>query len=232
MVAMRTSGNADDSAAAVHAVAEIAAVPMILEVLCRTTGMGFAAVARVTGERWTACSVRDEIAFGMVPGGELELETTLCHDVRQSRDAIAIDDAREDAIYRGHPAPAKYGFQSYVSVPIVLADGSFFGTLCAIDPRPAHVKTPETLGMFKLFAELIGVHLDNIARLQSSEARLADERKTAELREQFIAVLGHDLRNPLRAILGSADLLLRTPMDGSPRNPSRASRGAGSGCPD
>jgi len=35
-----------------------------------------------------------------------------------------------------------------------------------------------------------------------------DERKTAELREQFIAVLGHDLRNPLAAISGSAELLL------------------------
>jgi sigma-B regulation protein RsbU (phosphoserine phosphatase) len=28
---------------------------------------------------------------------------------------------------------------------------------------------------------------------------LASERETAELREQFIAVLGHDLRNPLAA---------------------------------
>jgi signal transduction histidine kinase len=74
------------------------------------------------------------------------------------------------------------------------------------------VTTSETLGMFKLFAELIGVHLDAIDRLRSSEASLADERKTAELREQFIAVLGHDLRNPLSAIVGSADLLLQSPL--------------------
>jgi GAF domain-containing protein len=53
-----------------------------------------------------------------------------------------------------------YGFQSYISVPIVLADGSFFGTLCAIDPRPARLSTPEITGMFRLFAELIAKHLD------------------------------------------------------------------------
>lgn len=32
------------------------------------------------------------------------------------------------------------------------------------------------------------------------------------LREQFIAVLGHDLRNPLTSILGVAELLLRKPQ--------------------
>jgi hypothetical protein len=138
--------------------------------------------------------------------------TTLCHEVRQARATIAIDHVAQDDVYRGHPTPAKYGFQSYVSTPIILKDGSFFGTLCAIDPRPAKVKTPETLGMFKLFAELIAIHLDTIQRLDSTEASLLDERKTAELREQFIAVLGHDLRNPLSAVIGSADLLLQLPL--------------------
>jgi signal transduction histidine kinase len=204
----------DDIAAAVRAVGRIEAVPTILEVLCRTTGMGFAAVARVTEERWVACGVRDEIGFGLVPGGELKIATTLCSDVRQSREVIAIDHAAKDEAYCGHPTPAMYGFESYVSAPIFLADGSFFGTLCAIDPRPANVKTPERLAMIRLFAELIGLQLDGMARLDSTEASLAAERKTAELREQFIAVLGHDLRNPLGAIIGSADMLLQRPLDG------------------
>jgi hypothetical protein len=48
--------------------------------------------------------------------------------------------------------------------------------------------------MFQLFADLIGLHLDPQDRLASSEAALLNEREVAELREQFIAVLGHDLR--------------------------------------
>jgi signal transduction histidine kinase len=36
---------------------------------------------------------------------------------------------------------------------------------------------------------------------------LALEKKTAEVREQFIAVLGHDLRNPLASIAGGLRLL-------------------------
>ena len=39
---------------------------------------------------------------------------------------------------------------------------------------------------------------------------LATERETAELRDQFIAVLGHDLRNPLAAISAGARILQRS----------------------
>lgn len=194
-------------------VACIEAVPTILEVVCATTGMGFAAVARVTEDRWVACGVRDGIAFGLEPGGELKIETTFCREIRSSRKAVVINNVAEDEAYREHPIPAMYGFQSYISVPIVLADGSFFGTLCAVDPRPARLKTPETIGMFKLFAELIAFHLDASQQLAATQANLITERETAELREQFIAVLGHDLRNPLTAIIGAAELVERTPLN-------------------
>ena len=67
--------------------------------------------------------------------------------------------------------------------------------------------------MFKLFSELIAFHIDSNDRLVSSQATLADERKPAELREQFVAVLGHDLRNPLASIEGGAQLLKRRALD-------------------
>jgi signal transduction histidine kinase len=191
----------------VSAVARIAAIPTILEVVCRTTGMGFAAVARVTEHRWIACSVRDEIAFGLQPGGELDVETTICSEIRQHREPVVINHVAEDPAYCGHATPAKYGFQSYISMPILLPDGTFFGTLCSIDPRPARLKTPETIGMFRLFADLIAFHLDAQQRLADSEANLSSERATAELREEFIAVLGHDLRNPLASISAGARIL-------------------------
>jgi signal transduction histidine kinase len=203
----------NDFQADIVAIQSIDAVPTILDVVCRTTGMGFAAVARVTEDRWIACGVKDEIAFGLEPGGELKVETTICHEIRESREAVVINNVAEDRLYCGHHTPALYGFQSYISMPIILRSGRFFGTLCAIDPRPARLETPEVIGMFKLFAELIAFHLDAMEQVATSDARLLDEQKTSELREQFIAVLGHDLRNPLAAISGGAELLLRTPLN-------------------
>jgi signal transduction histidine kinase len=170
-------------------------------------------VARVTDERWIACAVRDEIAFGLRPGGELQVKTTICDEIRDSGRLVVIDHASEDETFCYHPTPRMYGFQSYISVPIYRPDGRFFGTLCAIDPKPARLNTPETVGMFKLFADLIGFHLDAQERIKLSEAALFDERETAQLREQFIAILSHDLRNPLNAVRGGADLLLAMPLD-------------------
>ncbi len=45
------------------------------------------------------------------------------------------------------------------------------------------------------------------------EANLIDEQTAAALREQFVAVMGHDLRNPLASIESGMRLLLRTPLD-------------------
>src|SRR5580704_12027886 len=173
----------------VAAVAALGVVPRILEVVCRTTGMGFAAVARVTEDRWIACAVRDEIAFGLVPGGELEVRSTICDEVRASGEAVVIDHVAQDPAFREHHTPRQYGFQSYISTPI-RHRGEFFGTLCAIDPRPAVLRSNQTLSMFELFAELIGSQLDAQASVARSEAALLSERETSELRDQFIAVMG------------------------------------------
>lgn len=197
----------------IAAIGRIEAVPQILEIVCKTTGMGFAAVARVTDTRWICCAVRDEIQFGLERGGELKVETTICNEIRQQGEGVVIDHVAEDQLFCGHPTPAMYGFQSYISMPIIRSDGSMFGTLCAIDPRPARVNTPETIGTFKLFAQLIAFHLDAMQRVEATEARLINERKTSELREQFIAVLGHDLRNPLASIAAGTRLLGREQPD-------------------
>ena len=173
--------------------------------------MGFAAVACVTDRRWIACSVKDEIAFGLAPGGELELESTICHEIRQSQQAVVISDVAADPHYRTHHTPARYGFRSYISFPIILPGGRFFGTLCAIDPEPHDLARPEVQNAFRMFADLIGFHLDVSDALQETRADLGRERETGVQRELFIAVLGHDLRNPIAALGAGVAMLRRGP---------------------
>lgn len=117
-------------------------IGQILEEAAVLTGMGFVAVARVTDTRWIACQVLDQIDFGMSPGDELRISTTICSDIRETGNTVVIDDVSADQRWCRHPAPALYGFKSYVSLPIVLADGSFYGTLCAIDPQPRKLTRP------------------------------------------------------------------------------------------
>ncbi len=202
----------------IQAIARIDAVPSILEVCCRVTGMGFAAVARVTEGEWTACAVRDEIAFGLGVGGQLEVKTTLCDEVRGQRETIVFDNAAEDPKFADHHTPRIYGLQSYISTPIIRSDGSLFGTLCAIDPHPHHVSKKETVETFKLFAQLIAARLDADERLAASETALLDQTAASVLQDQFIAVLGHDLRNPLAGADAGALLLQRMDLPDKAQN--------------
>jgi phosphoserine phosphatase RsbU/P len=51
------------------------------------------------------------------------------------------------------------------------------------------------------------------ADLLRSDIALTSHREDAELREQFIAVLGHDLRNPLASISAGTQLIQRSKLD-------------------
>jgi hypothetical protein len=201
------------SARAVAAIARIDAVPTLLKVLCEITRMRVAVVARVTDKTWTACAVRDEARFGLKPGIELQVNTMLCFDLRTSRAPIVIEHASADPRYCHYEAPKRYQIESYVSVPIIRANGGYFGNLSALDPRPAKVAEPRILSMFTEFAALIALQLDHQLLQEQEHRALLDERAAGELREQFIAILGHELRNPLHAVYASGDMLERRLID-------------------
>ncbi|HEU0137240.1 MAG TPA: ATP-binding protein [Flavobacterium sp.] len=198
-------------------VQQIPIIQELLDVVCDTTGLGFAAVARVTEDRWITCTISGHFDYGLKPGDELELKTTLCDSVRRNGQAIVIDHVTEDKEYCTHPTPKLYGFESYISVPIVRKDGSF-GTLCALDPKPNHLMTPRIINMFHLFAELISFHLNAIDELKESKSRLSVvedlvRQRTMELNDanedlekqnnelqSFAYLTSHDLQEPLRKI--------------------------------
>lgn len=150
----------EDFSADIAIVQRIESVQAILAEVCNLTGMGFAAVARVTADRWIACQVLDKIDFGLDPGGELEIKTTICDEIRAHRTGVFIDHVSEEPMWRTHPTPVLYGFESYISWPIVRGDGSFFGTLCAIDPEPRTVSLGGSVARIEELAAIIAAALD------------------------------------------------------------------------
>ena len=95
-----------DLKADIDAIQKIGAVPKVLDVASRLTGMGFVAVARVTSDRWVCCAVRDTIQFGLEPGGELRVETTICNEIRQHGQTVVINDVATDGAFCNHLTPA------------------------------------------------------------------------------------------------------------------------------
>ncbi|HYE39791.1 MAG TPA: HAMP domain-containing sensor histidine kinase [Ramlibacter sp.] len=59
----------------------------------------------------------------------------------------------------------------------------------------------------------VNVFVELFAKERQMSRQLEELKAALSLNELFVAVLGHDLRNPLSAILGGADLLARTSQD-------------------
>ena len=197
----------------INRINQITIVPTLLEVICRVTGMGFSAIARVTEDKWVACSVRDEVNFGLKAGDELQLETTICNEIRLNRQGVVIDHVAADLQFCEHHTPKMYGFQSYISIPIILNTGEFFGTLCALDNHPAKVSDLKITGMFTLFTQLIAFHLEALEVLERSTIEFQNTNKQLLKAQQetsrYEHITYHSLREPVRKISLYSDLLLQ-----------------------
>jgi len=101
------------------------------------------------------------------------------------------------------------GFEE-VSFDLLTASGGKLPVLAsALEHRGADGRVLFTrVGMMRA-RERRGYEQALQGRAAEAVGKLTAEQETAQLREQFIAVLGHDLRNPLASIVGAARLLRR-----------------------
>ncbi|PZM14922.1 PAS domain-containing sensor histidine kinase [Rhizobium tubonense] len=108
-----------------------------------------------------------------------------------------------------------------VMLEMVTADGAKLPVLInAIEQRSAD-GNPLFIRMTVLRASARIAYEQNLRReraqireaLATAEEFLIDEREAASLREQFIAVLGHDLRNPLAAVDAAMRSIGRSALD-------------------
>ena len=139
--------------------------------------------------------------------------------------------------YETHFAPLlrMQGFYNEVALDLVKKDGERFPVLVNATERTSAEGKPQFIRLTVFNAtdrrryerELLKAR-DELKMLAATlEQRVAEEtaehlrantalssqREEAKLREQFIAVLGHDLRNPLASILAGTRLLQKSKLD-------------------
>ncbi len=156
----------------------------------------------------------DEVNFGLAAGDEIEIQSTFCQSVRATGQRVMFSDVATDDVYRAHPLAVNFGIVSYASIPIYRSDGSFFGTLCAIDTEPREVKHPRVVAMLEMFANVISQSLETEEQLAAQQLLLQKEQELAQIQEEFVAVLGHDLRNPVAAFGAGLRQLEKAPQTG------------------
>lgn len=114
---------------------------------------------------------------------------------------MKVNHASTDPRFHEHLGLSLYGIESYIAVPLTRKDGSYFGTLCTLDPEPIN-HGDDILTIFHLLSQLIAFELeeDENQRRQAAYIRAL---------EDVIEIAGHDIRQPLTAAYGGLQLLAR-----------------------
>lgn len=114
--------------------------------------------------------------------------------------------------YETHIAPLlrMQGSFNEFAIEMVTAQGEPIQMICnALEARDADGK-PVSIRLALLRAtDRRRYEQELLSDRDTAKISLASERESSELREQFIAVLGHDLRNPLASISAGARILGR-----------------------
>ncbi|HWT25038.1 MAG TPA: EAL domain-containing protein [Solirubrobacteraceae bacterium] len=92
--------------------------------------------------------------FGTEPGESIALEDSYCARVVRGTLPNAIPDTRDDPLTSHLPPTADAGIGAYIGVPVRLADGRLYGTLCGCSHEPANVQDRD-VGVMEALAAVI-----------------------------------------------------------------------------
>jgi diguanylate cyclase (GGDEF)-like protein len=152
------------------------AASVVLRLLQENIGLGLWMVTRREGDDWIVLTAEDR-TYGVNAGDVLRWSDSFCSRmVRGLGPRIAPISAQIEA-YANAPVGKQMSIGAYVGVPLRRADGSLFGTLCAVDPEPQPESLESHLGSVEVYARLLATILN--AEIESEARQRGVERVEA-----------------------------------------------------
>lgn len=143
-------------------------------------GMDVAFIAEFSAGRRVFRHVDAEASSAVVAGASDPLEDSLCQRVVDSRLPELLRNASAEPAVQEVLASREVSVGAHLSVPIRLADGSTYGTLCCFSHTPDYTLGDRDLAMMRVFAEVVAEEIQSNAQLERARAA-AEARVNAVL---------------------------------------------------
>ena len=155
----------------------------VLVCLSKRIGFSLWLMTRVEGDDWIVLAAQDN-GYGVTRGQVFNWSDSFCYHMAKGEGPRVAPRSAEVEVYAKAPIASQLVINAYVGVPICRADGTLFGTLCAIDPQPQSDTLGEELAIVEVMARIFATLLDGELRLQE-EARVLERIKAEALIDEL-----------------------------------------------
>lgn len=162
---------------AIHSSDFEAAGRAVLSFLHRRLGFDLWMITRTKGDDWIVLQTQDH-GYGVAAGKVFRWMDSFCSEMVKGNGPHIAPQSDAIPAYANASIGRQVQIKAYAGVPIVMEDGSLFGTLCAIDPSPQSPLIVEQEELLLLFGSLLSTILQ--LELRSAEEVRRSERIQAE----------------------------------------------------
>ena len=156
-----------------------ASIDRILELARSHLDMDVAFVGTFTGAGRTFRNVVGPPAADLV-GVTEPFELTHCAMVADGTICDVVPDTALDPLLRNHVATTRNGVRAFAGVPLVMANGTVYGTLCTVALSPQSGLRSRDVAVLRLLADLV------IERLEEEEYSALERRAARERISELI----------------------------------------------
>lgn len=140
----------------------------------------------------------------------IEFGQYLCGLVAQEKRQIVLDQTQLST-YSSARLLCLLGVTAYAGQPLIV-QGRLLGTLSFASRTRTHF-TPEEANLLQSVCDQMAIALERTNLLNSIQQQAAQLQRANRIKDEFLAVLSHELRSPLNPILGWTRLLQNGKLD-------------------